>query len=133
MFVLAQGVPQVAFVPDQAAVEKLVSARLHPPLHDRVHLRHPDTGEYRLDAGLGEDLVHEGRELPISVSDQEASPAARIVQIHHQVPDRLDDPARARVRGGAGHTDVSGGVLDGGQDVLALPAEGDGLDEVAGQ
>ncbi|MFI9836174.1 hypothetical protein ACIHFD_04010 [Nonomuraea sp. NPDC051941] len=29
-FVLAQGVPKMAFVPYEAAVEKLVTARLHP-------------------------------------------------------------------------------------------------------
>ncbi|MEV0826972.1 hypothetical protein [Nonomuraea rubra] len=121
------------FVPDEAAVEKLVTARLHPPLHDRVHARYPDAGEDGLDAGFGEDLVHEGGELPISVADQMARPAARIVQIHHQVSDRLGDPAGARVRGGAEYSDASGGVLDDGQDVLALSVQGDGLDEVAGQ
>ncbi|WP_214322942.1 hypothetical protein [Nonomuraea sediminis] len=83
--------------------------------------------------GLGEDLIHEGRELAIPISEQKARPAAHIVQIHHQVPDRLDDPVHARVRGGAEHTDASGGVLNDHQDVLALPAESDGLDEVAGQ
>nr|WP_259405193.1 hypothetical protein [Microbispora sp. H10830] len=132
-FVLAQGVPQVAFVPYEAAVEKFPAARLHRPLHDRVHPRHPDTSQHRLDAGLGEDLVHERGELSVPVSDQKARPTACIVQIHHQVPDRLDDPVCARVCGGAEHTDTSGGVLDHRQDVLALSAEGDGLDEVAGQ
>jgi hypothetical protein len=81
VFVLVQYVPKMAFVPDQAAVEKLVTARLHPPLRDRVHPRHLDTGEHRLDAALGEELVHEGRELPIPVSEQKARLAARIVQI----------------------------------------------------
>jgi hypothetical protein len=63
-FVLAQGVTQVTFFPQEAAVEELAAARLHPPLHDRVHPRHPDTGEHGLDAGLGEELVHERREFP---------------------------------------------------------------------
>jgi hypothetical protein len=132
-FVLAQGMPQVAFVPYEAAIEKLVATRLHPPLHDRVHPRHPDTGEHRLDAGLGENLVHEGRELAIPIADQKARPAARILQIHHQVPDRLGDPGSGRVRGGAEHADTPTGMLDDRKDVLALPAESDGLDEIAGQ
>jgi hypothetical protein len=100
---------------------------------DRVHSWHPDAGEHRLDAGLGEDLIHEGRELPIPVLEQKARPAACVVQIHSQVLYRVDDPVRARVSGGAEHADAPGGVLDDGQDVLALPVKGDGLDEIAGQ
>jgi hypothetical protein len=34
------------------------------------------------------------------------------------------------VRGGAEDPDVPAGVVDGGEDVLALPDQGDGLDEV---
>lgn len=50
----------------------------------QVDSRHPDTDEHRFDAGFGEDLIHEGRGLPISISEQKARSAARIVQIHHQ-------------------------------------------------
>ncbi|MBE1588250.1 hypothetical protein ACFPOI_52640 [Nonomuraea angiospora] len=75
--------PKVAFVPDEAAVEKLVAAGLHPPLHDGVHPRHPNAGEHRGDAGLGEDLVHEDRELAIPISEQKARSAACIFQVHH--------------------------------------------------
>ncbi|MEW1841096.1 hypothetical protein AB0392_24380 [Nonomuraea angiospora] len=110
-----------------------MTARLHPPLHDRVHPWYPDTGEYRLDAGLGEDFVHEGREPSIPISEQRARPAARLVQVHDQVLDRLGDPVRGGVRGGAEHADAPGGVLDDGQDVLALPVQGDGFDEITGQ
>jgi hypothetical protein len=35
-FVLAQGAEQVCLVPDQRAVEQLVTARLDPAFHDRV-------------------------------------------------------------------------------------------------
>jgi hypothetical protein len=35
--------------------------------------------------------------------------------------------------GGAEDSDAAGGVLDGGEDVLALPGAPDGLDEVRGQ
>ncbi|MFI7134173.1 hypothetical protein ACIBQ1_51505 [Nonomuraea sp. NPDC050153] len=35
--------------------------------------------------------------------------------------------------GGAEHAHASGGVLDNGQDVLTLPVQGDGLDEIASQ
>ncbi|MEV4887931.1 hypothetical protein AB0K48_00880 [Nonomuraea sp. NPDC055795] len=63
-FVLAWGVPQVVFVPGQAAVQEFVAAGLHPSLHDRVHARHPDAGEYGLDACVGEDLVQASRVPP---------------------------------------------------------------------
>ncbi|MCA2176116.1 hypothetical protein LDL08_07980 [Nonomuraea glycinis] len=111
----------------------LVAAGPHPPFHDGVHPRHPNTGEHRVATGLGEDLVHDGRELPIPVSDQEARSAACVVQIHHQVPDRLGDPVGAWVSGGTEDANAPGGVLDDGQDVLALPVQGDGLNEIAGQ
>ncbi|MFI6504417.1 hypothetical protein [Nonomuraea typhae] len=87
----------------------------------------------RLTADFGEDLVHERRELPIPISEQKARPAGCIVQIHHQVLDRLGDPVCARVSGGAEHADASGGVFDDCQDVGALSAESDDLDEIGGQ
>ncbi|MFF4779627.1 hypothetical protein [Microtetraspora fusca] len=46
---------------------------------------------------------------------------------------KQDATSRGRVSGGAQHTDVPGGVLDDGEDVLTLSIERDGLDEVAGQ
>ncbi|MFI6906204.1 hypothetical protein ACIBKY_33420 [Nonomuraea sp. NPDC050394] len=82
----------MVFVPDQAAVEKLVTARLHPPLHDRVHPRHPDAGEHGLDTGIRENLVHESGELAVTVSNQEPGPAACILQIHDEVPYLLGHP-----------------------------------------
>nr|WP_232320187.1 hypothetical protein [Herbidospora daliensis] len=133
LFVLVQGMPEMAFVPQQAAVEKFVEAGLHPPFHDRVHSRHPDTREHGLNASLGEDLVHERRELAVPVAEQVAGPAAGVIQIHHQVLDRLGDSIRGRVCGGAEEADASGGVVDDGQDVLTPPVEGDGLDEVTRQ
>jgi hypothetical protein len=79
-------VPQVAFVPEQAAVQEFMAAGLHPSLHDGIHSGHPDTGEYGLDACVGEDSVHEGGELPIPVSEQKAWPAVRFLQVHHGLP-----------------------------------------------
>ncbi|MEV5892039.1 hypothetical protein [Nonomuraea fuscirosea] len=124
---------QVVFVPDQASVEEFAAARLHPSLHDRIHPRYPGAGEHGLDTCVGDDLVHERGELPVPVSDQIARPAARIARIHHQITDRLDDPARARVSGAAEHADAPGGVLDDRQNVLPLPIEGDSESPVLGR
>jgi hypothetical protein len=111
----------VAFVPEQAAVQEFAAAGLHPSLHDRVHPWHPDAGEYGLDPGFGEDLVYARGELAVTVSDQEACPAARVLQVHDEVPYRLGHPSRGGVSGGAKHADAPGGVLDDGQNVVALP------------
>jgi hypothetical protein len=91
VFVFAQGMPQVVIVPDQAAGKELAAARLHPPLYDHVHSRHADAGEQCLDAGVREDLLDESGELPVPVADQVARLAARVLQIHDEVLDGLDD------------------------------------------
>ncbi|MBL3671105.1 hypothetical protein JL475_35280 [Streptomyces sp. M2CJ-2] len=52
-------VEQVVLVPDRHAVQQLAPAGPHPPLHDRVHPRHPDAAEHHLDARLGEGRVEQ--------------------------------------------------------------------------
>ncbi|MFD0502278.1 alpha/beta fold hydrolase [Streptomyces chiangmaiensis] len=47
---LAQGIQEMTLVSDQRVVQQLSPAGLHPPLHDRVHPRHPDAAEHDLDA-----------------------------------------------------------------------------------
>lgn len=46
-FEFAQGTREVVLVPDQGAVEEFTAAGLYPPLHERVHPWHPDTGAGR--------------------------------------------------------------------------------------
>jgi hypothetical protein len=57
-------VQQMHLVPDQRAVEEFVAAGLDPPLHDRVHPRHPNAAEHDRDSGVGEDGVEQGRVFP---------------------------------------------------------------------
>jgi hypothetical protein len=45
-FVLAEGVQQMRLLPNQRPVKQFVAAGYDPPLHDRVHARHPDAAEY---------------------------------------------------------------------------------------
>jgi hypothetical protein len=49
---LAQDVHEVASVPDQDPVQEFTAAGEHLPLYNRVHARHPDTGQDDLDAGI---------------------------------------------------------------------------------
>jgi len=54
---LAQRTKQVPLIPDQGPIEKLTAAGQHPPFRDRVHSRHPNSGEHDLDARVGQDGV----------------------------------------------------------------------------
>ncbi|MCT9113809.1 hypothetical protein ACFWD7_38015 [Streptomyces mirabilis] len=96
-------------------------------------MRGMQTGEHGLDPGGAEDLVDEGGVLGIPVADQIADRGSGVLHVHDQILDRLGDPGGGRVGGGAEDSDEAGGVLDGGEDVLALPGAPDGLDEVRGQ
>jgi hypothetical protein len=48
-----------------------VAAGLDPAFDDRVHLGHLNTTQDDVDAGVGEDVVEQLRELVVSVADQE--------------------------------------------------------------
>ncbi|WP_181923543.1 hypothetical protein [Streptomyces inhibens] len=54
---LAQRVEQVPLVSDQGPVQQFTPAGLHPPFHERVHSRHPNTAEYDLDPRIGKDGI----------------------------------------------------------------------------
>ena len=86
-----------------------------------------------LDTDVGEDGVEHAGELAVTVPDEEPRPAAGILQIHDEVPGRLDDPRRSRMRGCSQDPDPAGGVLDDRQHEQAGAAYGDGLEEVAGE
>ncbi len=130
---LTEGMEQVTLVPDQSPVEQFTAAGLHPPLHHRVHTRHPRPGQHHSDTGIGHDHVEQLRELAVPVTDQEPCPAAGILQIHDQIPRRLAHPRCGRVAGGAQNTDAAGVVLDDRQHVHAGARESHGLQEVTRQ
>jgi hypothetical protein len=130
---LAQGVQEVPLVPDQGPVKQLAAAGLHPALHDRIHSRHLDPAEHRLDPGVLEHGAKQAGELAVAVPDQEPRPAPGILEIHDEVLRGLGHPAGSGVRGGAQDPDPSAGVLDDRQHVDAGAAQGDRLEEVAGE
>ncbi|WP_297539741.1 hypothetical protein, partial [Amycolatopsis sp.] len=71
--------------------------------------------------------------LRVAVADQVLRLDSGVVQVHGQVLDCLGDPGRGWMCGGAQDAYAAGGVFDGGEDVVALPGQGDGLDEVHGE
>ena len=72
-FVFAKGVHEVGLVPDERAVEQLMSAGLDPAFHDRVHSGDLDTAEYDRDACVGEDGVEQGWILAVAIAEKRAT------------------------------------------------------------
>ena len=99
---------------------------------DRVHAGHPGTGQHSGDPGAAEDLAGQRGVLGVAVVDEEPDlrEVSGVLQVHEQVADGLRDPGMCGVRGGAGNADAPAGVVDGGEDVLALSGEGGGPGEV---
>ncbi|WP_239376910.1 hypothetical protein [Frankia sp. Cj5] len=57
---------------------------MDPPLHDRVHVWHPDAAVHDLDPGVGEDRVEQWRVPDVAVTDEDACPASRVLQVHRE-------------------------------------------------
>lgn len=91
-FELAQGVEQVALVPDQGAVQQLASAGLHSAFRDRFHPRRPDSAEDDLDACVLEDCAEQVGELSVAVPDQEPGPVAGVLEVHGEILRGLRHP-----------------------------------------
>jgi hypothetical protein len=60
-FVLAQDLPQMAWIPDQGAVQEFAPASPDPAFGSRVHPGRPDVAEHGPDPGTGEDRVERSR------------------------------------------------------------------------
>ena len=88
---LAERVEQVALVPDQGAVQEFPAAGLYPALHERVHAGYLDAGGDDLQASVGQQGVEGGRELGVSVAEQESGSAARVLQVHEESASQLAD------------------------------------------
>jgi hypothetical protein len=68
-FELAKGVPEVALVPDQGAVEQFLAAGAYPSLHDRVHPGDLDAASYDRGSRVGQDRVERCRVLAVPVTN----------------------------------------------------------------
>jgi hypothetical protein len=69
--VLAEYQPQVPFVVDEQPIGALGSCGAYPPRGVTVRPRRPRRGLHYSQALTGEDLVEDGRELGVTVPDQE--------------------------------------------------------------
>jgi len=127
------GVQEVALVPDERAVQELVPAGLHPAFHDRVHTGHPGACEYDVQAASWRTVSKAAVNLQSRSTDHELRLAARVLQVHGQVPRELRGPCGGGVCGGAEDPDAPGGVPDDGEDMQARPGQCSGLEEVACQ
>jgi hypothetical protein len=76
------------------------------------------------DAGIGQDRVERGGELPASIPDQEPEPVGPLAQVHEQVAGLLQRPRRVRVSRDTQDVDVAGAYLQHEEDVQALQGEG---------
>jgi hypothetical protein len=129
----AQGVQEVALVPDQGPIQQFRAAGLYPALHERVHPRYSNAGGDSLHAGIGHQGVEGGRELRVAVADEELRLAVCVLEVDEEVVSELDDPVRGGVCGGAEDPDAPGGVLEDGEDVQARPGQRVDFEEIAGE
>src|SRR5258705_13545912 len=91
-FVFTKGVHEVGLVPDERAVEQVMSAGLDPAFHDRVHSGDLDTAEYDRDACVGEDGVGEGWELAVAVAEKVLQAASGVCDVRGGGAAGLRDP-----------------------------------------
>jgi len=80
--VLATGVQEMRLVADQCPVEQFAAAGAYLPFHDGVHPRYLNAAADDGDAGVGEDRVEQRWVLAVPVTDEEACPAAGVLQVH---------------------------------------------------
>jgi hypothetical protein len=82
LFEFLQSVEQVALVPDQGAVEQLVSGGLHPALHERIHARDPDAAEHGFGSGVLEDRVERAGNFPSRSRIRNRARQPGILEVH---------------------------------------------------
>jgi hypothetical protein len=95
---LPERVQEVALVPDERAVQELVSARLHPAFHDRIHSRQRDPAEHDFDTRVGSYCWR-----PSCVMAK----AAVLPCVESHTRHDAEDPHRAKGRAKVGATAIS--------------------------
>ncbi len=122
----------MGLIPDQRAVQQFGAECLDPAFHARVHAGHPDTGQHRSDSRGAEDFVDQRGVFGVAITNEELDlrEVSGVLEVHEQVADGLGDPGMGGVRGRADYPYTATGVVDDGENVLALAGQRDRLDEV---
>jgi len=123
--VLDEQLAELAFVPDQGAVEQFGSGGADEALGGCVGAWRSGWGVDDVELVRREDLVERGDEHGGVVSNQEPEPID--VEVHGEVAGGLGAPGAGEMSGDPGEVHVAGGVFDEEQDVEL--AEPDGVDD----
>src|SRR5262249_38456366 len=131
--VLGQDRLQMPSTQDQEPVQALPAGTGDPALAPSVRVRGPHRRSDDLQTLCPEDGVEGGREVAVTIVDQEAGLDLSLLQLPGQVSRLLDGPASARVLAAAGEDDAPAGQLQEEEDVQALEEHGAHREVVAGQ
>jgi hypothetical protein len=131
--VLAEDRSQVPFAVDEHPVGALGSCCAYPSLGVTVRPRRLRRGLYYFQALACEDLVEDGRELGVTVPDEEVEGTVPVSEIHDQVAGLLSGPGAIGMFGDAEDVDVPGGHFHDEQHVQAAQEDRLNVEEVAGQ
>jgi hypothetical protein len=131
--VLAKNCFGVLLVDRQYAVEEFAANAADEAFGDGIGPWRTHRGLDDADVDGGEDGVKGGRELGVTVPDEEPEAAAGVLEVHEQVARLLGQPGSGGVAGDAEDVYAAGGVLDDKEDIQ--PTQGDGVEmkHVAGQ
>src|ERR1022692_5195920 len=97
--VLADNTFEMTSADDQRAVQAFTTDRADEALSEGVGTGRPDRRSYRPNATGAEDLVEAGRELGVSIADQEPDRLGALGELIGQVPGLLDHPCSGRMGG----------------------------------
>src|SRR5262249_3192063 len=131
--VLGQDRLQVPPTNDQQPVQALAADTGDPAFAPSIRVRGPHRCSDHLQTFCPEDGVEGGREVAVTIVDQEAGLDLRFLQLPGQVPRLLDGPAIARVLAAGGEDDAPASQLQEEKDVQALQEHRVHREVVAGQ
>src|ERR1017187_5508217 len=130
--VFAEDRSQVPFVVDEHPVGALGSCCADPSLGVTVRPRRLRRGLYYFQAVACEDLVEDGRELGVTVPDEEVEGTVPVSEIHDQSAGLLSGPGAIGMFSDAEDVDVPGGHFHDEQHVQPAQEDCVNVEEVAG-
>src|SRR5262252_5978357 len=133
LHVFGQDRLQVPSTHDQQPVQALAPGTGDPALAPSVRVWGPHRRSDDLQTLCPEDGIEGGREVAVTIVDQEAGLDLSLLQFPGQISRLLDGPATARVFATGGEDDAPAGQLQEEENVQALEEHGVHREVVAGQ